>query len=234
MTFACPTKASKPDWVLGLGSTRKRCASDRLVSSFTPSPQRADQIGSSFPALPSLSEIESAYEIGMGAPKEEFKKPTAADSSATYLTLIQQYLAVFQFDNAVWLAERCVAEYPKSADAVYALAQCYYRSGQVRNARALLIRQLSQSVTPAMAFLAAQCCYDLGDYQGGEMILMKELRSAYEKSGEAGPIDEWIVQTTVGAALESFWGRVFSPCLCLIVNCTSPALYRTEPPGWRC
>jgi tetratricopeptide (TPR) repeat protein len=163
----------------------------------------------------------------MGAPKEEFKKPT--DSCSTYLTLVQQYLAVFQFDNAVWLAERCVAEYPKSQDAVYALAQCYYRSGKVRNARALLLRQLSP--TPSMAFLAAQCCYDLGDYRGGENIIMKELRTAYEKSGESGPIDDWIVQTTVRAAWDRI-GSVFSPNLAIFGG--SHVRCRMEPLDWHC
>lgn len=158
----------------------------------------------------------------MGAPKDDFKKPT--DSCSTYLTLIQQYLAVFQVDNAEWLAERCVAEYPKSQDAVYALAQCYYRSRKVRNAHALLAKQLSP--TPSMVFLAAQCCYDLGDYPGGEAMIMRELRSAYEKSGESGSIDEWILQTTVREY--KCWISA-SPTILF-----SHVPSRTEPQDWPC
>lgn len=164
----------------------------------------------------------------MGAPKDDFKKPT--DSCSTYLTLVQQYLAVFQVDNAVWLAERCVAEYPKSQDAVYALAQSYYRSGKVRNAHALLAKQLS--LTPSMIFLAAQCCFDLGNYSDGEALIMKELRSAYEKSGETGSLDDWILQTTVSKC-QRFNRRLVLTLTCLLFV-FSHVLSQMELQDWPC
>lgn len=142
----------------------------------------------------------------MGAPSATttLKKPVAASepstSCATYLSLIQQYLAVFQDDNAVWLAERCVAEYPDCEEAVYLQALCYYRSGKLKNARHCL-QTHGQTVpcSTAMLFLMAQCSYELGDYSRGEMCLMKEATMSYKQCRDAASItmDEWILQTSV-------------------------------------
>jgi len=138
----------------------------------------------------------------MGAPTTTtLKKPVAASepltSCATYLSLIQQYLAVFQVDNAVWLAERCVAEYPDNQEAAYLQALCYYRNGKPKNARHCLSQQTVPST--AMLFLMAQCSYELGDYSCGETSLRKEAATAYKQSREAATMteDEWILQTTV-------------------------------------
>lgn len=137
----------------------------------------------------------------MGAPntasKSERKKPSPPTSAATYVSLIQQYLAVFQVDNALWLAERCVAVYPENSEAVYLQALCYYRTGKVKHARAVLERQ--SAPTSAMQYLIAQCCYELGDYSRGETVMMKETRAAYIQSREANgsSLDDWILQTTV-------------------------------------
>lgn len=131
----------------------------------------------------------------MGAPKGDPKKPQQA--CATYLSLIQQYLAVLQVDNATWLAERCVAEYPQSSEAAYLLGFCYYRGGKVKNARAWIAQQTSPS--PNMLYLQALCCYDLADYSAGIAILTKELQSAYAKSRESTPLEEWILLATVSA-----------------------------------
>jgi tetratricopeptide (TPR) repeat protein len=137
----------------------------------------------------------------MGAPatssKGDLKKPATPDSRATYLSLIQQYLAVFQVDNALWLAERCVAEYPQCQEAAYLQALCYYRMGKAKNARACLERQ--SVLTSSMQYLAAQCCCDLGDYSRGEKILLQGTQTAYKQAKESAVInmDDWILQTTV-------------------------------------
>jgi FtsZ-interacting cell division protein YlmF len=65
---------------------------------------------------------------------------TAASTSDIYLSLIQQYLSVFMVDNATFLAERCVAEFPDCAEAVYLQALCYYRAGQPKRACHVLER----------------------------------------------------------------------------------------------
>ena len=137
-------------------------------------------------------------------------------SCSTYLSLIQQYLAVFQLDNAVWLAERCVAEYPNCEEAVYLQALCYYRSGKPKNARHCLRQQMrsqhastitttttttttSSSSTTAMLFLMAQCSLELGDYGPAETYLMNDATASYRQCRDAATIsmDEWILQTTV-------------------------------------
>ena len=143
----------------------------------------------------------------MGAPSATtttLNKPLAipdpSTSCSTYLSLIQQYLAVFQLDNAVWLAERCAAEYPECEEAVYLQALCYYRCGKTNNARHCL-HMRCQTVPPstAMLFLMAQCSYELGDYGRAETHLMKEATAAYKQCRDAATIsfDEWILQTTV-------------------------------------
>ena len=138
----------------------------------------------------------------MGAPStvvksENLHKPALSDSCATYLSLIQQYLTVFQIDNALWFAERCVAEYPRSQEAAYLQALCYYRTGKCKEARACIDRQ--SSLTSSMQFLSAQCSYDLGDYSRGETVLSQEARAAYKQAREMSLIsmDDWILQTTV-------------------------------------
>lgn len=131
----------------------------------------------------------------------------------TYLSLIQQYLTMFQVDNATWLAERCVAEYPKCQEAVYLHALCYYRAGKAKTARHILERNstvLPSSAQDAdnrtnktfssMQYLSAQCSYELGEYSRGETALLKETRRAYKVTNPTANIDDWILQTTVSSS----------------------------------
>ena len=60
------------------------------------------------------------------------------NSCDVYLSLIQQYIAVFEIDNALFLAERCIADYPNCYEAIYMQALCYYRLHKFKNARACL------------------------------------------------------------------------------------------------
>lgn len=56
-----------------------------------------------------------------------------------YTSLIQTYLSLLCYDNAIFLAERLAAHCPTSENAVYLLAQCYYRSGSAKRARSVLL-----------------------------------------------------------------------------------------------
>eukprot|EP00986_Skeletonema_menzelii_P003439 scaffold1049_cov152-Skeletonema_menzelii.AAC.10 len=56
-----------------------------------------------------------------------------------YTSLIQTYLSLLCYDNAIFLAERLAAHCPTSENAVYLLAHCYYRSGSAKRARSVLL-----------------------------------------------------------------------------------------------
>jgi hypothetical protein len=139
-------------------------------------------------------------------------------SLSIYLSLVTQYLAVFMIDNAIFLAERCVADHPSSADACYLLALCYYRQGSYKRAQGLLSSSGTTTSTTttshpnaAMRYLAAQIALQLKDYTRAEQVLLKECRRNYQlavresatntttetKTTAFPSIDEWIVQTTV-------------------------------------
>lgn len=163
----------------------------------------------------------------MGAPKGDPKKPQ--QSCTTYLSLIQQYLAVLQVDNATWLAERCIAEYPQSSEAAYLLGYCYYRAGKVKNARAWLAQQ--SAPTPTMLYLSALCCYDLADYAAGEAILLKELRSAYAKSRETTPMDDWILLASVRCIPLLLYAPIFTTHTAC---CSSSPFLAMPGSKWRC
>lgn len=124
------------------------------------------------------------------------KKPqNSNDSLSTYLSLVQQYLSVFMVDNATFLAERCLAEYPNNHEAIYMLALCYYRAGSTKRARQLL----ENPATSSMRYLSAQCSYDLKDYARAEDVLLKESRATFLRIAGRGVVsmDDWILQTTV-------------------------------------
>ena len=140
---------------------------------------------------------------------------------STYSSLVQQYLGVFMIDNATFLAERCVADYPGNAEAIYLLALCYYRSGSPKRCRQVLLNAPSSqthtmpnnnnvgsgSIPPASRYLCARCCYDLKEYSRAEEVLLRDCRLKYQqqqrlsagsRSGSSFPsMDEWILQTTV-------------------------------------
>lgn len=143
---------------------------------------------------------------------------TAATTSVTddeglqpYLSLIQQYLAVFMVDNATFLADRCVAEYPTHEQAVYLQALCYYRAHKPQTARLILERFRPKHSASPMHYLAAQCSYELKDYTRAEDALLRETRTNYRQQtlrGETGPalsMEEWVLQTTVRVVPTRFW-----------------------------
>jgi tetratricopeptide (TPR) repeat protein len=125
---------------------------------------------------------------------------------STYLSLIQQYLGVFMNDNAAWLAERCVAEYPHNAEALYLLGLSYYRMNKPQAARQVLERVPPSASTGPMLYLAAQCSLDLKEYTRAEEALLQTCRATFKQGRTADgfnmnnsrmTMDEWILHTTV-------------------------------------
>lgn len=137
---------------------------------------------------------------------DDLKKPATDDVGAsppstlqTYLNLVQQYLGVFMVDNAKWLAERCVADYPSSSEAVYLLALCHYRMGSPQAARQIL--DLSKApTTPAIEYLIAVCSCDLQEFGRAEDILLRNCRNLYRQSrtdSSVTTLADWILSTSV-------------------------------------
>jgi hypothetical protein len=120
---------------------------------------------------------------------------------------------MFQVDNAIRLAERCEAEYPKCLDVKYLRALCYYRSSKPITARHIIERSTTTMTTNStttttpdsnnskivacMHYLSAQCSFELGKYSRGETALLKETRRIYKLVCPGISMDEWILQTTV-------------------------------------
>ena len=147
-----------------------------------------------------------------------------------YLSLIQQYLSVFMLDNATFLAERCVAEFPDCCQAVYLQALCQYRAGNFKASRHILEmhrlptpppapqqenNNINENLSPMavidlstrcnMQYLKAQCSYELKEYSIAEDALLREPRAAYRIAQQGRDLmlsmDDWILQTSVSLKL---------------------------------
>ena len=141
--------------------------------------------------------------------------PPPPSSEAVYTTLIQTYLNLLCYDNAMFLAERCAASFPASENAIYLLAYSYYRSGNAKGARSVLLsrwlgrnndrrgRRPQTQTTPtvtnddgpdidlectrgAAGYLLAKCCYDLHLYSEAEETLLKHCRESFAKAVAEG------------------------------------------------
>ncbi|XP_046434803.1 cell division cycle protein 27 homolog [Neodiprion pinetum] len=75
----------------------------------------------------------------------------------------------YAYRDAIFLAERLWAELD-TEDALFLLATCYYRSGRVRQAHALLTKKAPSS--SQCRFLLAKCCYDLEKYAEAEAAII--------------------------------------------------------------
>ncbi|XP_033221326.1 cell division cycle protein 27 homolog isoform X2 [Belonocnema kinseyi] len=75
----------------------------------------------------------------------------------------------YAFPDAIFLAERLSAEVD-TEETLFLLATCYYRSGKVRQAHALLSKKTPTS--PQCRFLLAKCCYDLEKYADAEAAII--------------------------------------------------------------
>ena len=121
-----------------------------------------------------------------------------------YTSLIQTYLSLLCYDNAIFLAERLVAHCPTSENAVYLLAHCYYRNGSPKRARSVLLSTTTKSYSSVSSssdddnttiiggsgvelertrssarYLLAKCCYELGNYGEAEEALLRHAREQF-------------------------------------------------------
>jgi Anaphase-promoting complex, cyclosome, subunit 3 len=175
------------------------------------------------PGLAASSSSSSRSRVGPAPAATTTTATTAAaaTSLSTYLSLIPQYLAVLAVDNATFLAERCVAQYPTSWDARYLWALCRYRCGEPGPALDVLAKSLpppaaassqDEQVYDSVRYLRATCWYELQDYAGAERALLQECRRLYRLYREqqadnqnsataaqeaVSSMDDWILETTV-------------------------------------
>ncbi|KAK2588331.1 hypothetical protein KPH14_004348 [Odynerus spinipes] len=93
----------------------------------------------------------------------------------------------YAYPDAIFLAERLCAEVD-TEETLFLLATCYYRSGRVRQAHALLCKKAPSS--PQCRFLLAKCCYDLEKYAEAEAAIIggyyKQLKSLEEITTQFG------------------------------------------------
>ncbi|XP_012055231.1 PREDICTED: cell division cycle protein 27 homolog [Atta cephalotes] len=87
----------------------------------------------------------------------------------------------YAYPDAIFLAERLCAEVD-TEESLFLLATCYYRSGRVRQAYALLSQKAPNSAQ--CRFLLAKCCYDLEKYAEAEAAIIggyyKQLKNLEE------------------------------------------------------
>ncbi|TDH64937.1 hypothetical protein CCR75_001552 [Bremia lactucae] len=75
---------------------------------------------------------------------------------AALVSQVQRYLDIFVYNNALFLAERLVAHHPSEENALL-LATCYYRTGKIAQAAAIL----SGAKQDDNRYLLACCCFQL-------------------------------------------------------------------------
>ena len=129
-----------------------------------------------------------------------------------YTSLIQTYLSLLCYDNAIFLAERLAAHCPTSENAIYLLAHCYYRNGSAKRARSVLLSKStmewnttspnsSNDVTAiggagielertrsSARYLLAKCSFELGNYGEAEEALLKHAREQFSKCVARGEV----------------------------------------------
>lgn len=130
-----------------------------------------------------------------------------------YSSLIQTYLSLLCFDNAIFLAERLAAHFPTSENATYLLAHCYYRNGSPKRARSVLLSKSAMDWTDTAGddydknseavggsgvelertrssarYLLAKCCFDLGHYGEAEEALLRHAREQFSKCVARGEV----------------------------------------------
>lgn len=159
---------------------------------------------------PSLATAEnSAAALRGGSSQPTDNTNTENSIEATYISLIQQYLSLFQNDNATFLAERFVA-FHSTPYSNYLLAMCYYRSNKVQYAKRVLTNHWNQKKTKKflrfttssssssavsaaaeaaavqevvmednIIYLLAKCNVDLEKWKDAEDLLLKNARMKY-------------------------------------------------------
>ncbi|CAK9823846.1 Cell division cycle protein 27 homolog [Anthophora retusa] len=93
----------------------------------------------------------------------------------------------YAYPDAIFLAERLCAEVD-TEETLFLLATCYYRSGRVKQAYALLSKKAPNSAQ--CRFLLAKCCYDLEKYAEAEAAIIggyyKQLKNLEEIATQFG------------------------------------------------
>ncbi|KAI5637114.1 anaphase-promoting complex, cyclosome, subunit 3 domain-containing protein [Phthorimaea operculella] len=90
----------------------------------------------------------------------------------------------YEYDNAIFLAERLHAEVG-SEETAFLLGTCYYRARRVNEAHHLL-KNVSPSL-PQARFLLAKCSVDLKFYKDAEVVLGTNLDIVASEFGEQAP-----------------------------------------------
>ncbi|KAK9823416.1 hypothetical protein WJX72_002594 [[Myrmecia] bisecta] len=97
------------------------------------------------------------------------------------IACIQDSLGLYLHDNARFLCERLVAEFPSEAN-THLLATCYYRSDQAYRGYHLLLGASS----PQSRYLLALCCMQMGKMTEAEHALYPDQDSSAVPNGAAG------------------------------------------------
>ncbi|CAG4962566.1 unnamed protein product [Colias eurytheme] len=90
----------------------------------------------------------------------------------------------YEYDNAIFLAERLHAEVG-SEETAFLLGTCYYRAGRVNETQHLL--QNLTLTLPQSRFLLAKCSVDLKSYKDAEIALGTNLDIVASEFGEQAP-----------------------------------------------
>lgn len=138
------------------------------------------------------------------------QQTTSSPSSGeeqVYTKLIQTYLNLLLYDNAIFLAEKYYASTigstgstsSSSLSSLYLLAYCYYRNGNVKYARGLLVDNWLdrndystasseevdvelENIKSSTRYLLAKCNYDLQLYNESEETILKYTRTLFNNA----------------------------------------------------
>ncbi|CAH2039483.1 unnamed protein product, partial [Iphiclides podalirius] len=102
----------------------------------------------------------------------------------------------YEYDNAIFLAERLHAEVA-SEETAFLLGTCYYRAGRINEAHHLL--QNISPTLPQSRFLLAKCAIELKSYKEAEIVLGSNLDIVASEFGH-----EYAVAEETDKALASF------------------------------
>ncbi|KAJ8716013.1 hypothetical protein PYW08_013298 [Mythimna loreyi] len=90
----------------------------------------------------------------------------------------------YEYDNAIFLAERLHAEVA-SEETAFLLGTCYYRAGKINEAQYLL--QNMSLTLPQAKFLLAKCFLELKSYKDAELTIGNNLDIVATEFGEQAP-----------------------------------------------
>jgi len=134
--------------------------------------------------------------------------PSSPGEEQVYTKLIQTYLNLLLYDNAIFLAEKYYASTTgttsssSSLNSLYLLAYCYYRNGNVKYARGLLVDNWLdrndystatsstneevdtelENIKSSTRYLLAKCNYDLKLYNESEETILKYTRTLFNNA----------------------------------------------------